>query len=153
MTRYWLMKSEPSCFSIEALALRSQQTAPWDGVRNFQARNFMRDDMRLGDLAFFYHSSCTPPGIVGIMTIVREAYPDYTAWDPESDHPDPRSTTDNPLWFMVDVCLKQRIQPLLSLNQLKQYPALSHMTVLKRGNRLSITPVSPEEWRFIETLI
>ncbi len=153
MTRYWLFKSEPSCFSIEDLKHMPHQTSPWDGIRNYQARNFMRDDMNIGDRAFFYHSSCTPPGIVGTMEIVSHAYPDDTAYDPTSDHPDPKSTPENPRWFMVDVRFKQLFSTMISLETLKRYPELSSMRVLQKGNRLSILPVSPHEWAFILNLI
>lgn len=152
MTNYWLMKSEPSCFSIDDLSNRPKQTAPWDGIRNYQARNFIRDIMRVGDQAFFYHSSCTPPGIVGIVEIVSGAYPDYTAFDPNSQHPDINSTPDNPRWFMVDVCLKEKFQHIIALEHLRHFPELAKMPLLRRGNRLSITPVSAEEWAFVKTL-
>ncbi len=149
MTNYWLMKSEPSCFGIDTLSSRPKQTAPWDGIRNYQARNFIRDVMRVGDQAFFYHSSCNPPGIVGIMEIVSEAYPDYTAFDPNSQHPDAGSTAENPRWFMVDVRLKEKFSALIPIETLRQYPELEKMPLLRKGNRLSITPVSLEEWTFI----
>lgn len=152
MTKYWLMKSEPSCFSIDDLYKRPKRTAAWDGVRNYQARNFMMRDMRIGDEAFFYHSSCNPPGIVGIVEIVSEAYPDHSAFDPNSEHPDPTSTPDHPRWFMVDVRFKEKFPSIVSLAILKQYPELEKMQVLKKGNRLSITPISDEEWAFINRL-
>lgn len=152
MTNYWLMKSEPSCFSIDELSKRPHQTAPWDGVRNYQARNFMRDSMQIGDLAFFYHSSCNPPGIVGTVEIVSDAYPDHTALDPNSDHFDPKSTLENPRWFMVDVHLKQKYPSIISIETLRHYPELEEMRVLQRGNRLSITPVTKHEWDFINHL-
>lgn len=152
MTNYWLMKSEPSCFSIDELSKRPHQTAPWDGVRNYQARNFMRDTMQIGDLAFFYHSSCNPPGIVGTVEIVSDAYPDHTSLDPNSDHFDPKSTLENPRWFMVDVHLKQKYPSIISIETLRHYPELEEMRVLQRGNRLSITPVTKHEWDFINHL-
>ncbi len=152
MTNYWLMKSEPSCFSIDDLCYRPKQTAPWDGIRNYQARNFIRDTMRVGDQAFFYHSSCHPPGIVGTMEIISDAYPDYTAFDPGSAHPDAKSTPDNPRWFMVDVHFKEKFPHIISLESLRQYPELAKMPLLRRGNRLSILPVSTNEWEFINTL-
>ncbi len=124
---------------------KPQRTTPWDGVRNYQARNFMKNSMRVGDQAFFYHSSCTPPGIVGIVEIISEAYPDYTAFDPNSDHPDAKSTPDNPRWFMVDVRFKEKFHQILSLKSLRQYPELAKMPLLRKGNRLSISPVSAEE--------
>lgn len=153
MTRYWLMKSEPSCFSIEDLQQRPQQTAPWDGVRNYQARNFMRNDMHVGDLAFFYQSSCAVPGIVGSMEIVREAYPDHSAWDAKSDHPDPKSTPENPRWFMVDVRFKKKFAKPIAIQMLRQQAALANMLILRKGNRLSITPLTQQEWDVIQTLL
>lgn len=152
MTNYWLMKSEPSCLSIDDLAKKPKQTTPWDGVRNYQARNFIRDRMHPGDHAFFYHSSCHPPGIVGIMEITSEAYPDHTAFDPNSEHPDPKSTPEHPRWFMVDVRLKEKFPEMIALSRLKIYPELKNMPLLRKGNRLSITPVSREEWVFINKL-
>ncbi|WP_419420322.1 EVE domain-containing protein [Legionella sp. D16C41] len=151
MTNYWLMKSEPNCFSIDDLYNAPNQTSHWDGVRNYQARNFMRDQMAIGDLAFFYHSNCDIPGIVGIVEISSQAYPDHTAFDPFSDHPDPKSTLENPRWFMVDVKFKEKFANVISLSQLKQYPELGDMLLLRRGNRLSITPVSQPEWSFINS--
>ena len=149
MTHYWLMKSEPSCLSIDDLYNRPQHTAPWDGVRNYQARNFMRDTMRIGDKAFFYHSSCNPPGIVGTVDIISDAYPDYTAFDPNSEHPDAKSTPENPRWFMVDVRFKEKFSQIISLESLRQYPELEKMPLLRRGNRLSILPLTVDEWTFI----
>jgi len=149
MSKHWLMKSEPSCFSIDDLRNAPNQSSPWDGVRNYQARNFMRDDMSIGDLVFFYHSNCKPPGIVGIAEVSSKAYPDFTAWDPESDHPDPKSTPENPRWFMVDICFKEKFDRILSLDELKQYPELSQMILLRKGNRLSVMPVAEKEWNFI----
>jgi predicted RNA-binding protein with PUA-like domain len=149
MTNYWLMKSEPSCFSIDDLRASNNQTSPWDGVRNYQARNFMRNDMKMGDLIFFYHSNCNPPGIVGIAEVASEAYPDYTAFDPNSDHPDAKSTPDNPRWFMVDVRFKERFDHIITLESLKQYPELQDMALVRRGNRLSVMPVSAKDWAFI----
>jgi predicted RNA-binding protein with PUA-like domain len=150
---YWLMKSEPDVFSIDDLARAQRRTAPWDGVRNFQARNFMRS-MRKGDLAFFYHSSCPTPGIAGVMSVVREAYPDPTAFDPSDDHYDPGSDPANPRWFMVDVKLVRKFADVITLEELKSHAAgrLRNMIVLRRGNRLSITPVAKSEWDFIMSL-
>jgi predicted RNA-binding protein with PUA-like domain len=150
---YWLIKSEPSCFSIDDLQRSPHQTSPWDGVRNYQARNFMRDGMRLGDLLFFYHSNCKPPGIVGVAEVVRQAYPDHTAFDPNSEHPDPKSTPEKPRWLMVDVKFVKKFSSILSLDQLKGYPQLANMPLLRKGNRLSILPVQPLEWQFIQTLV
>lgn len=149
--KYWLMKSEPSCFSIEDLKQAPKQTMHWDGVRNYQARNFMRD-MQIGDNVFFYHSNCQPPGIVGIAEVVSKAYPDFTAWDPTSEHPDPKSTQENPRWFMVDICFKVKFPKILALEALKHYPQLDKMVLLRKGNRLSVLPVSEGEWRFIRGL-
>jgi len=149
MTNYWLMKSEPSCFSIDDLRQAPNKTTCWDGVRNYQARNFMRDSMKIHDKVFFYHSNCTPPGIIGIAEVVSEAYPDYTAFDPTSDHPDSNSTPDKPRWFMVDIRFIEKFQSLISLEQLKSYPEIATMQLLRKGNRLSVLPVSKFEWDFI----
>jgi len=151
--KYWLMKSEPSCFSIDDLKKRPEQTTSWDGVRNYQARNFMRDDMRVGDQVFFYHSNCNPPGIVGVAEVVKEAYPDYTAFDPNSEHPDLTSSPDNPRWFMVDIRFIKKFTHMISLEQLKQYVELSEMPLLRKGNRLSVLPVAVAEWNFIHRLM
>ena len=152
MTNYWLIKSEPSCFSIDDLRNSPEHTSPWDGVRNYQARNFMRDKMKIGDQMFFYHSNCNPPGIVGIAEVVSDAYPDYTAFDPLSEHPDASSTPDNPRWFMVDVRFKEKFKSIISLETLKQYPALENMALVRKGNRLSVMPVTENEWAFILSL-
>lgn len=149
MGHYWLMKSEPSCFSIDDLRNAPLQTTHWDGVRNYQARNFMRDDMVKGDQVFFYHSNCNPPGIAGIAEVVREAYPDFTAFDPDSEHPDLKSKPENPRWYMVDLRFKKKFNQLIALECLKQYPPLEKMQLLRKGNRLSVMPVSESEWDFI----
>lgn len=149
MSHYWLMKSEPSCFSIDDLKQSPKQTSPWDGVRNYQARNFMRDDMKIGDKVFFYHSNCVQPGIVGIAEVASAPYPDFTAWDPESEHPDPKSTKENPRWFMVDLRFIEKFSHIISLEQLKCQPELSGMQLLRKGNRLSVLPVREVEWEFI----
>ena len=149
--RYWLMKSEPDEFSIDDLAKAPKQTTAWFGVRNYQARNFMRDDMRAGDRAFFYHSSCPEPGIAGIVEISRLAYPDATQFDPKSDYYDPKSTRDAPRWMNVDVRLVRKT-PLVSVQALRETKGLQDMVTLRRGNRLSITPVTPAEWKIIEKL-
>jgi predicted RNA-binding protein with PUA-like domain len=146
---YWLMKSEPEAFSIDDLQAMPDQTEHWDGVRNYQARNMMRDDMKEGDLVFFYHSNCKEPGIVGIMQVVREGYPDFTAFDPESKYFDPKSDPANPRWIMVDINFVRTLKRLLSLTELKQYDELTGMQLLRKGNRLSITPVTEEQWAFI----
>lgn len=152
MTQYWLMKSEPNCFSIEDLKKSPNQTTHWDGIRNYQARNFMKNDMQIGDQVFIYHSNCNPPGIVGTMKVVKLAYPDHTAFDPESDHPDEKSTPENPRWFMVDVQFESEFQRMVSLEELKQQEALMDMKLLQKGNRLSILPISSEEWNYITNL-
>ena len=147
--RYWLFKSEPSTFSIDDCASRPKKTEHWDGVRNYQVRNLLRDEIKKGDQAFFYHSSCEIPGIAGIVEIVREGYPDFTAWDPLSDHFDPKSTSENPRWYMVDVKFIQKFPRIISLEELKKHPRLENMPVVRRGNRLSITPVTAKEWEII----
>ena len=147
--QHWLMKSEPDVYGIDHLAAQPEQTDHWDGIRNFQARNMMRDQMQVGDQVFFYHSNCKPPGIVGIMEIARAAYPDPTAFDPEAGYYDPKSDPHNPRWLMVDVRLVRRLQRMISLEELRSHPELESMTLLRRGNRLSITPVSAEHWEFI----
>jgi len=146
---YWLMKSEPSEFSIDDLKNRPDKTEPWDGVRNYQARNMMRDEMKKGDLAFFYHSNCEEPGIVGIMMIHKEGYPDPTAFDPEDKHYDPKSDPENPRWFHVDVEYKRKFKRTITLAELRLHKQLQKMKILQRGNRLSITPVTKKEWEFI----
>jgi predicted RNA-binding protein with PUA-like domain len=149
---YWLLKSEPGAFSIDDLNHCPHKTTHWDGVRNYQARNMLRDDMKAGDFGFFYHSNCTPPGIVGIVRIVKEGYPDVTAWDPKALHFDPSSSPDCPRWFTVDVQLVQMFQRIITLSQLKKHPQLKSMLVNRRGNRLSITPVTPAEWKTVIAL-
>ena len=145
---YWLMKTEPDCFGIEHLMARPKRTAPWDGVRNFQARNFLRA-MRVGDQAFFYHSSCAQPGIAGIVKIARAAYPDHTAWDPNNEHFDPKSSPDKPIWYMVDVKLTREFKHPLLLSTIKANPALKDMRLVQRGSRLSVMPVTEKEWKTI----
>lgn len=147
--RCWLMKSEPSEISIDKLAAMPEQTTAWDGVRNYQARNFMRNQMQMGDLVFFYHSSCPEPGIAGIAEVSRLAYPDETQFDPASKYYDPKATRENPRWFNVEIRLLRKTR-LLPLKELRSYPELSSMRILQKGNRLSITPVDPSEWKFIE---
>ena len=141
---YWLMKSEPNAFSIDDL--KRVKTEPWDGVRNYQVRNMMRDQMRVGDFAFFYHSNCKVPGIVGTMKIVKTGYPDYTAWDKHNEHYDPKSTPDNPRWFMVDVQFKEKFNDVIALTQLKANAALADLPIVKKGNRLSIVPINQTQW-------
>lgn len=146
---YWLMKSEPSAFSIDDLKSMPNQTEHWDGVRNYQARNMLRDQMKAGDRAFFYHSNCPVPGIVGLMEIVREGYPDHTAFDPSSKYFDEKSDPRNPRWFMVDVKYRRHAERVIPLAELKTYAPLENMPLVRRGNRLSIMPVSESEWRTI----
>lgn len=148
---YWLMKSEPDTFSIDDLKASPKKTTHWDGVRNFQARNFMRDGMERADLAFFYHSSCAEPGITGIVKIVKTGYPDHTAFDKKDKHFDPQSDPAKPRWYMVDVQFQRKLKRTITLAELKKYSngALDSLALLKRGNRLSITPVSAAHWDFI----
>jgi predicted RNA-binding protein with PUA-like domain len=150
--RYWLMKSEPDEFSIDDLARAKGKTVAWFGVRNYQARNFMRDDMRLGDRAFFYHSSCPEPGIAGLVEVSRLAYPDASQFDPKSPYFDPGATRDKPRWLNVDVKLLRKTR-LLGLPELRSHPELARMRLLQRGNRLSISPVEPAHWDFILALL
>ncbi len=149
--RYWLLKSEPGTFSIDDLRESPGRRTYWDGVRNYQARNFMRDDMQVGDLAFFYHSNSPETGIAGIVEIVRAGYPDHTALDPNDPHYDPKENADSPRWYMVDVRLKRKCRRIITLRELKEdgNPALSEFRLLKRGNRLSVLPVSKKEWNYI----
>jgi predicted RNA-binding protein with PUA-like domain len=151
---HWLLKSEPSVFSIDSLASAPRKTTAWEGVRNFQARNMMRDTMRKGDLAFFYHSSCAEPGIAGIVEVVRDGYPDPTAADPKSEYYDAKSTVIKPLWYCVDVKLVRRTRTLISLATLREHAAaeLDGLLLLRRGSRLSVTPIDQQHWDFILTL-
>ena len=146
--RYWLMKSEPSEFSIDDLAKAPKRSTAWFGVRNYQARNFMRDQMTVGDLAFFYHSSCPEPGIAGIVRVSKPAYPDESQFDRKSPYYDPEATRKAPRWLNVEVTLVEKTR-LVPLAELRQQPQLEGMRVLQRANRLSITPVDPREWTFI----
>lgn len=146
---YWLMKTEPDAFSIDDLAARPRKTEHWDGVRNYQARNMMRDQMKKGDLIFFYHSNCKAPGIVGIVRVVKEGYPDFTAFETKHKYYDPKSDPAKPRWYMVDVQLVRRLKRNISLQELKNYQSLSDMPLLQRGNRLSVMPVSKKHWDFI----
>lgn len=147
--KYWLMKSEPECFGIEDLKMRPRQTECWDGVRNYQARNMMRDEMQVGDLVFFYHSNCKIPGIAGIAKIVKSAYTDHTQFDPENEHYDPKATRENPRWVMVDVKFEKQFDTVISLDSLRENPKLKEMPLLRKGNRLSITPVSKAQWEAV----
>ena len=146
---YWLMKSEPDEYSIDDLKAAPKKTDMWDGVRNYQARNMMRDDMKKGDLIFFYHSNCDVPGIVGIATVAREGYPDPTAFDPKDKHYDPKSDPENPRWFLVDVKYKRKLKRTIALSELKQNPALEEFALVRRGNRLSVMPVTEDQWEAI----
>ena len=150
--RYWLMKSEPSDCSIDDLAAMPNQSVAWYGVRYYQARNFMRDQMKVGDKVFFYHSNCAEPGIVGLAEVGRLAYPDQTQFDPKNKYFDPKATPESPRWFNVDVRLTEKIRPV-SLKELRSHPELERMRILQKGNRLSITPVDPREWEFILSLL
>ncbi len=146
--QYWLMKSEPDDISIDDALAAPGQTVAWVGVRNYQARNFMRDAMRVGDGVLFYHSSCAEPGIAGLAEVASAPYPDDTQFDPASKYFDPKATHENPRWMLVDVRATKKTR-LLTLPELRANPALADMQILRRGNRLSITPVSPDEWRCI----
>ena len=152
--RYWLMKTEPTTFGVEDLERAKRQTTGWDGVRNYQARNMLRDDMKKGDLAFLYYSSTDVPGIVAIMKVVKEGYPDPTAFDRKHHHYDPDSDPANPRWFMVDVQLERRLERVITLEELRKHATkqLKNMVLLRKGNRLSVTPVEPEEWQLILSL-
>ena len=148
---YWLLKSEPDSFSIDALGKAPNQTTAWDGVRNFQARNMLRDSMKKGDLAFFYHSSCDVPGIAGIVSVVREGYPDVTAFDPKHHHYDADSKKEAPRWFVVDLKLKRKLKRVITLDELRKYAdkKLKDFVLLRRGNRLSVMRVSKQDWDFV----
>ena len=146
--RYWLMKSEPGCFSLQDLQSRPQQTEPWDGVRNYQARNFMRE-MRRGDNIFFYHSNCRSPAIVGVAEVVKTAYPDPTQFEPDNEHYDPNASPDNPRWDLVDVKFVTAFAKPVSLQTLKEMPALDGFHLLRKGNRLSVMPVEKPHWERI----
>jgi len=151
---YWLMKSEPDTFGIDDLAARPGQTEPWDGVRNYQARNMMRDEMRVGDSVFFYHSNCDQPGIVGVAEVASEAYPDHTAFDAEAKYYDPKSDPQNPRWFLVDLRYVRHLRRNITLAELKTHAdtTLEGLPLVRRGNRLSIMPVTPSQWEFILAL-
>ena len=151
---HWLLKSEPDSFGIDALKRAPRQTTAWDGVRNFQARNMLRDAMKKGDQAFFYHSGCDAPGIAGIVAIVKDGYPDATAFDSDHPHHDADSKADAPRWFVVDVKLVRKFKRIVTLEELRMHAAkaLKDFVLLRRGNRLSVMPVSAKEWNFILTL-
>ncbi len=148
--KYWLFKSEPTAYSFDALMSEENQTAEWDGVRNYQVRNFMRDEMRQGDAVLFYHSSTTPTAVVGTATIVSQAaYPDVTAWDPQDKHSDPKSSPDNPAWLVVDIKADREFARPVTLAEIKQNPALAGMLLVRRGMRLSVQPVTQAEYEEI----
>jgi predicted RNA-binding protein with PUA-like domain len=149
---YWLMKSEPSCFSLDDLQQAPNSISPWDGVRNYQARNLLRDAIKIGDGVLFYHSNCPVPAVVGLAKVVRAGYPDHTALDPQEQHFDPRATDDQPIWCMVDIQYVCSLPHPLSRDDLRQHPLLSGMGVLRKGNRLSVQPVTTEEWQTILAL-
>lgn len=151
---YWLLKTEPETFGIDHLGQLPKRTSPWDGVRNFQARNFLRDQVQRGDQAFLYHSSCALPGIVGIMRVVRAAYPDVTAFDRRHKHYDGGSDPAAPRWFVIDVQLQRRLKRVITLDELRVHAdeKLHGMSLLRRGNRLSVMPVDAAHWQFIESL-
>ena len=144
---HWLMKSEPDAFSIDDLERKGQEA--WDGVRNYQARNFMRDGMRVGDKVFFYHSNCAEPGIVGIAEVATDAYPDPSQFDPKGDYFDSGSTRDNPRWMLVEVKFVKKFKRTITLDELKQQEALAEMALVRKGNRLSVMPVSDGDWKYI----
>ena len=144
--KYWLVKSEPDAFSIDDLAAMPRKTEHWDGVRNYQARNFMRDEMKKGDQVFFYHSNCKVPGIVGVAEVVKEAYPDHTAFDPDAKYFDPKSDPENPRWLMVDIKLKRKLKRTISLQEIKSMPGLDGFALTRKGNRLSVMPVEKKNW-------
>jgi len=144
---YWLMKSEPDTFSIDDLKHKKREA--WDGVRNYQARNFMRDGMRIGDGVFFYHSNCAEPGIAGLAEVASDAYPDPSQFDPKSKYFDPGSSRDNPRWMLVDVKFVRKLKRTITLDELKNHSKLEGMTLLRKGNRLSVMPVDAAEWKYI----
>lgn len=147
---FWLMKSEPDVYSIEDL--RRDSWSPWEGVRNYQARNFMRDKMRVGDYALFYHSNAKPPGVAGLARVCKEAYPDFTAWDPDSKYFDAKTDKTDPRWMMVDVAFEARFETLVSLSTLKADPELAEMLVVQKGQRLSVQPVEPAHFERVLAL-
>jgi len=151
--QYWLLKSEPDAFSIDDLRNMPGKKDHWDGIRNYQARNMMRDDMKKGDLAFFYHSSCAIPGIVGIVKVSSEAYPDHTALDKKSKYHDPKATIDNPRWCMVDVTYQKKFRQIIPLTDIKANAKLKDMLLVKKGNRLSIMPVTKKHWDTVLTMV
>lgn len=150
--RFWLMKSEPDCYSYDDLLGDDDQTTHWDGVRNYQARNLLRDEIHVGDGVLFYHSNIKQPAIVGIARVVREGYPDHTALDPRGDHFDPKASDDKPIWFMVDVQAVAALPAPITREEMRLHPVLSGMDVLRRGNRLSVQPVTEQQWMTVHEL-
>ncbi len=148
-SKYWLLKTEPTTFSFDDLWKAPKRTTSWDGVRNFQARNMLRDQMKKGDLVFIYHSSTDPTGIVGIAEVVRSGYPDATAFDPKDSHFDPKSKKEAPSWFVVDVKALEKFPEIVTLERMRGMKGLEGMVLLKKGSRLSVQPVSPSEWKAI----
>ncbi len=147
--QFWLMKSEPSEFSIDDLDALPNRTVHWHGVRNYQARNLLRDSIKTGDLVLFYHSSCAVPAVVATAKVIRDGYPDHTAWDSRSDYFDPKSTQANPRWFMVDIQLEKRFREPVTLSSMRTYSELEELPLLRRGNRLSVQPVTKKQFDFI----
>lgn len=147
--KYWLMKSEPDVFSFQDLKKRLKKTEPWNGVRNYQARNFMRDEMQVGDLILFYHSSCEVPGVAGIAKVGSKPYPDSTQFEKKSEYFDEKATQENPRWFLVDVTFEKDLKTLVSLEEMKKHKELADMRLMQKGNRLSILPVNKDEFEFI----
>ena len=150
--RYWLMKSEPDVFGIDHLAKAPKRTTSWGGVRNYQVRSLLRDEIEVGDRAFFYHSSCPEPGVAGVMEVTRAGYPDASQFDPRDEYYDPKSTRAKPLWYAVDVTFRERFETPVFLQELRKHAPLKDLQMLRRGNRLSITAVTPAEWKFILAL-
>jgi len=149
--KYWLMKSEPESYSIDDL--RKDKRTAWDGVRNYQARNMMRDEMKSGDRVFFYHSNCELPGIVGIMKVVKQGYPDATAFDPSDQHFDPKSDPDNPRWYVVDLAFERKLARTIPLTLLKEHArAMGDFALLRKGNRLSVMPLTNQQWQYVLAL-
>jgi predicted RNA-binding protein with PUA-like domain len=146
---FWLMKTEPNEFSVDDLVASPNQTTFWFGVRNYQARNLLRDEIKLGDLVLFYHSSCDQPAVVGTAKVVREAYPDHTAFDPSSDYFDAKSTSENPRWFMVDIKLVKKLSHPVTITEMRKHEELAEMLLLRKGNRLSVLPVTEQQYEFV----
>jgi len=144
--KFWLLKTEPTSYSIHDLAAEPNQSTHWDGVRNYQARNTLRDDMKLGDRVLVYHSNANPPGVAGVAVVTQEGYPDFTSWDPDDKHYDPKSTQANPRWFMVDIRLELVFDEVIGLPDLRQSAALKEMELLRKGSRLSVQPVRKKEF-------